>query len=119
MMIGSGEIISNNMNNKNYRIEATLCWISENEPHDNIFIKFRKIRSKESRGLAVLDYYIKKDGKIEPIEGILSQLLSVCIDLHVDKIHINFSYDLWKHTKDMINKFSYCTGIEICYWEIF
>lgn len=117
MMIGSGKIISDNMNNKNYRIEATLCWISTHEPKDYIFIGFQKISSKERRDLGWLHYCPQLYNCIENVEYQLSKLLLVCSDLHVDTINIEFSYDLWKPTKDTINKFSDCTGIEICYWD--
>ena len=117
MMIGSGKTISNNMNNKNYRVEATLCWISTDEPEDYIFIGFQKISSKESRDLGWLHYYPKLSNGIENMKCQLSKMLLVCSDLRVDAINIEFSYDLWKPTKDTINKFSNCTGIEIVYWD--
>jgi len=105
------------MNNRNYRIEATLCWVSTHEPHDYIFIRFRKISQKERCDLGRLYYYPKIDNDIENMKCQLSKMLLVCSDLRVDALNIDFTYDLWKLTKDTINKFSNCTGIEICYWD--
>ena len=105
------------MNNRNYRIEATLCWVSTHEPHDYIFIRFRKISQKERRDLWGIYYYPKLSNDIENMNGQLQKLLLTCSDLRVDTINIEFSYDLWKLAKDTINEFSNCTGIEICYWD--
>lgn len=105
------------MNNRNYHIEATLCWVSTDEPQDYIFFRLRKISLKERCDLGRLHYYVTKDNGTGTTDDQLSKLLLVCSDLHVDAINIEFTYDLWKHTKDIINKFSDCTGIEICYWD--
>ena len=105
------------MNNRNYRIEATLDWVSTHEPYDDILVRFRKISQKERRDLGRLYYYPKLSNDIENMKGQLSKLLLVCSDLNVDAINIEFTYDLWKLMKDTINTFSDCAGIEICYWD--